>query len=109
MKLKTESLERQLAWVSCPCPIDHHVLKSTWAFKLMWLPDGTLYLHKFRFCVCGDLQIAGIDFFENYTPVVQWSKICLLLFTVLAEGWNTQHVDYTNAFSHAEIHEEVYV
>jgi hypothetical protein len=28
---------------------------------------------------------------------------------VLAEGWNTQKVDYTNAFAQAKIHEEIYV
>jgi hypothetical protein len=56
-----------------------------------------------------DLQISGVDFFETYAPVVQWSTIRLLLSTVLTEGWNTQQVDYTNAFTQAEIYEEIYV
>jgi hypothetical protein len=59
--------------------------------------------------VCGDLQISGVDFFETYAPVVQWSTIRLLLSTVLTEGWNTQQVDYAKEFSQAEIHEEIYV
>ena len=57
----------------------------------------------------GDLQIAGIDFFETYAPVVQWSTIRILLSTVLTEGWHTRQVDYTNAFAQADIHEETYV
>jgi hypothetical protein len=68
------------------CTEDHCVLKSTWAFELKWLPDGTPYQHKARFCARGDMQISGKDFFETYAPVVQWSTIRLLLSTVLTEG-----------------------
>jgi Reverse transcriptase (RNA-dependent DNA polymerase) len=85
------------------------VLKSTWVFKLKRLPDGTPHQYKAQFCVRGDLQIEGIDFFETYAPVVQWSTICMLLVSILTEGWTTQQVDYTNAFTHAEINEEIYV
>jgi Reverse transcriptase (RNA-dependent DNA polymerase) len=35
--------------------------------------------------------------------------LCLLLSTVLTEGWATRQVDYTNAFAQAEINEEVYI
>ena len=55
------------------------------------------------------MQIEGIDFFETYAPVVQWSTIRLLLSTVLTEGWVTRQVDYTNAFAQAELKEDVYV
>jgi hypothetical protein len=79
------------------------VLNSTWNFKIKRLPDGTQYQHKPRFCVLGDLQISGVDFFETYAPVVQ------LLSTVLTEGWKTRQVDYTNSFLQSEINEEIYV
>lgn len=55
------------------------------------------------------MQTEGVDFFETYAPVVQWSTIRLLLSTVLTEGWTTRQVDYTNAFAQAELKEEVYV
>jgi hypothetical protein len=86
-----------------------HVLKGTWVFKLKRLPDGTPLKFKARFCARGDLQKEGIDYFETYAPVVQWSTIRLLLSTVLTEGWATRQVDYTNAFAQAEINEEVYL
>ena len=68
MQLEIETLERQHTWVSCPRPANRRVLKSTWVFKLKRLPDGTPYRYKAWFCVPGDLQIAGIDFFETYAP-----------------------------------------
>ena len=109
MKLEIHTLVQQRTWESVLRPKDKHVLKGTWAFKLKRLPDGTAYRHKARFCARGDFQKEGVDFFETYAPVVQWSTIRLLLSTVLTEGWTTRQVDYTNAFAQAELKEEVYV
>ena len=109
MKLEVDTLVGQWTWESVPRTKGMNVLKSTWAFKLKRLPDGTAYRHKARFCARGDLQKEGIDFFETYAPVVQWSTIRLLLSTVLTEGWTTRQVDNTNAFAQADLKEEVYV
>ena len=110
MKLEIQTLVGQNTWESVSRPKNKPVLKGTWAFKLKRLPDGTAYRHKARFCTRGgDMQTEGMDFFETYAPVVQWSTtIRLLLSTVLAEGWTTRQVDYTNAFAQAELKEEVY-
>ena len=109
MKLEVETLVAQRTWDPIPRTAGMNVLKGTWAFKLKRLPDGTAYRYKARFCARGDLQKEGVDFFETYAPVVQWSTIRLLLTTVLTEGWVTRQVDYTNAFVQAELREEVYV
>ena len=50
-----------------------------------------------------------MDYFETYAPVVQWSTIRLVLTMILANGWVTRQVDYTNDFTQAEIGEEVYI
>jgi hypothetical protein len=39
------------------------------------------------------MQIEGVDIFETYAPVVQWSTIQLLLSTVLTENWYTTQDD----------------
>jgi len=109
MKLEVATLIRQKTWLSVPRTPDINVLKGTWAFKLKRLPDGTPYRYKARFCVRGDMQQQGVDFFETYAPVVAWSTIRLLLTTVLAEGWTTRQVDYTNAFAQADLKESVHV
>ena len=41
--------------------------------------------------------------------MVQWSTIRLVLTMVLANAWTTRQVDYTNAFTQAELKEEVYI
>ena len=85
------------------------MLPGTWAFKKKRYPDHTMHKYKVRFCCRGDRQIEGVDFFETYSPVVQWSSIRLLLTMTLTNDWVTRQVDYTNAFAQAELHEEVYV
>lgn len=87
----------------------HPVLKSTWAFKLKRFPDGSVMKFKARFCVRGDQQVEGIDFFDTYAPVVQWSTIRLLLTLILHSNWVTKQVDYTNAFAQAKLKEQVFI
>jgi hypothetical protein len=113
MKLEVATLVSQRAWtaVSRKEAVNKgaNILKGTWCFKLKRLPDGAAYRFKARYCARGDLQQEGVDFFETYAPVVQWSTIRLLLSTVLTEGWATRQVDYTNAFAQATLKEEVYL
>ena len=85
------------------------VLKSIWVFKLKRLPDGTPDRYKARFCVRGDLQKEGIDFFDTYAPVVKWSTIRMLLIETLSRNWTTRQVDFTNAFAQGELSEIVYI
>lgn len=84
-------------------------MRGTWAFKLKRLPDGSPSKFKARYCVRGDLQREGIDYFETYAPVVQWSTVRLLLTMILTNRWTTKQVDYTNAFAQADLKEEVYI
>ena len=85
-------------WITVPWSKADNFIKSTWAFKSKRLPDGTPSKFKARFCVRGDLQEEGIDYFETYAPVVAWSTIRILLTFVLQEGLTTCQVDYDNAF-----------
>jgi len=66
------------------------ILNGTWAFKLKRLPDGTASKYKARYCVRGDQQTEGVDYFETYAPVVQWSTVRLLLTMILANDWTTR-------------------
>jgi Reverse transcriptase (RNA-dependent DNA polymerase) len=109
MILEVDTLMQQRTWTTVPRSNALNVLKGTWVFKLKRLPDGTPLKFKAPFCARGVLQKEGVDYFETYAPVVQWSTIRLLLSTVLTEGWCTRQVDYTNAFAQAEINEEVYL
>jgi hypothetical protein len=80
-----------------------NVLPSTWAFKCKRYPDGLIKKLKARFCVRGDRQRAGVDYFETFAPVVSWTTVRLMLILSLILNLSTRQVDYTAAFLHADI------
>ncbi len=88
-----------------------NILPSTWAFKIKRLPDGTVKKFKVHFCARSDQQKEGIDFFETWAPVIQWSTIRIVM--VLAAKLNLHSVqcDVTAAFIHGCVppEEEIYV
>ncbi len=91
--------------------LDHHVIASTWAFKCKHYPDGLIKKFKARFCARGDQQLEGIDFFETYAPVVQWTTIRLMFILEILLGLKSKQGDVTCAFLHADLEpgENVYV
>ena len=71
MDLEYNTLHDKMnAWSIIPRTKDMHVLASTWAFKCKRFPNGLVRKLKARFCVRGDLQIEGVDFFDTYAPVI---------------------------------------
>ena len=68
---KVETLEAMNAWEVVDHTEDMNVLWSTWSFKLKRFSDGLLKKLKDWFCVRGDQQILGIDFFEISALVIQ--------------------------------------
>ncbi len=93
--------------------VEHNmnVMNGTWAFKCKLFPNGTVKKFKACFCVCGDQQLEGIDFFETYAPVVQWTTVCLMLILENLLGLKSNQADVTAAFLHATLGEDekVYV
>ena len=107
-----ETLEKLEPWDIIPdieVPEGVNILDSTWVFKRKRYPDGSVRKLKARWCVRGDQQIEGVDFFDTYAPVVAWSTTRLLLILSVVLGLATKQVDYTNAFCQADLAEEVYV
>ena len=88
-----------------------NVLPSTWAFKCKQYPDGRIKKFKARFCAQGDRQVEGVDFFETWSPVVQWSTVRLMLIFSSILDLKSAQADITAAFVHADLPptEEVYV
>ena len=113
MQQEIKELESKNTWT----PILHSELQqrgrkalpSTWVFHHKRFPDQLIRKLKARLCVRGDKQVPGIDFTESYSPVVQWTSICLILILSLILNWQTVQTDYTNAFAQSALAEEVYM
>ena len=57
----------------------------------------------------GDKQVEGIDYFDKYAPVVNWTTVRMMLILTLREKLHTRLVDFTNAFAQATLKGAVYV
>jgi hypothetical protein len=114
MVIEMKTLEEDMkCWQLVKRPDSPHinVLPSKWAFKLKRYPDGTAKKFKARFCVRGDRQIEGVDFWETWAPVVQWSTVRTMLVLSTKLGLKTAQADITAAFVHADLKqgEDIYV
>ncbi len=112
MGKEIEELEQHSTWElvkRSSLPEGAHVLASTWVFRIKRYPDGRFRKTKARFCVRGDMQEEGVDYFDRYAPVVAWSTVRLLLCLSISNDWVTKQVDFSNAFVQAELKEDVYV
>ena len=54
-------------------------------------------------------MVQNVDYFESYSPVVQWSSVRLMLILSIVHGLETCQVDYVNAFAQAALDKEVYI
>ena len=93
-----ETLESMPAWEVVEQESEMNVLKSTWSFKLKRYPDGLIKKFKARFYARGDMQLEGIDFFETYAPVVQWTAVKLVLILEVLLGLKSKQGDVTKSF-----------
>ena len=85
------------------------IISSTWSFKRKRFPDGKVKKLKARLCVRGDQQTADLDYFETFSPVVQWTTIRLMLILSILLDLKTVQVDYTLAFAQAPAPPGTYV
>ena len=89
MEVEIKELEAHNTWTvmkKSEIPEGANILPSTWTFKIKRYPDGTIRKFKARFCARGDKQIADVDYFESYAPVVSWSTVRMLLNLLIQKG-----------------------
>ena len=114
MRLEYTTLEvKRQAWrlVRREVALDNgkKIYGSTWAFKRKRYPDGRIKKLKARICARGDQQVDGVDVFDTFSPVTNWSTVRLLLTLSVALNMAAQQVDYAAAFCQAELPTPVYM
>ncbi len=103
MRTKFNTLTQEFdCWEYVPNP-GKDVLPSTWAFKIKCYPDGRVKKFKARFCARGDKQQEGIDYFETWAPVVQWSTVQIVMTLALKLNLISIQCNITAAFIHARV------
>jgi SepF-like predicted cell division protein (DUF552 family) len=86
------------------------VITSVWAMRRKRdLCTGKI--HKWKAClnVDGSKQIKGVNFWETYAPLAQWSRICLVMSMVSINQWQVKTFDFVQAFPQAPSETELYI
>ena len=85
-------------------PPNRQCVKNKWVFKIKC--NGVYRVHLIA---CRYSQVLGIDFSENYSPVVNNITFCILLLMVLHFGYSAKIVDIKTAFLFGDLKEEIYM
>jgi hypothetical protein len=89
-------------WTLVPRLPHMHVLPFTWAFKVKCYPDGSVKKFEARLiCARGNQQLEGIDYFETWALVVQWSIIRVVMIIAARLNYCSAQCNITAAFIHA--------
>jgi histone deacetylase 1/2 len=102
------ALQRNQTWTLVDRPPGARVIAGKWVFTHKYGADGELSRYKARWVVRGDLQRAGVDFGDTFTPVVKPATIRTVLTLIASKHWPAHQLDVSNAFLHGNLTERVY-
>ena len=90
-------------------PSGSKTIMSVWSFKRKRLPDGTICKYKARLYAHGGQQQWGVDYWETYTPVVQWISVRTLLILSEIYGLKSGSIDFVLAFPQVDLDVPVFM
>lgn len=91
-------------------PDGHKIMRSVWSMKRKRkVATGEIYKWKARLCVDGSSQQHGVNFWETFSPTVQWETLRTLLTLAIANNWTTRQLDFVLAFPQADVECPMYM
>jgi hypothetical protein len=80
-------------------PKGHKVLDAVWSFKRKRdIVTQKILKWEARLTIYGGQQQKGLNFWETYSPVVNWFSIRLILTLAIVNRWTIRQVDFVLAF-----------
>ena len=85
-------------------PLGRKVIGSKWVFKEK--KDGVF---RARLVALGYNQVPGVDFTDNFSPVVSDATIKILIVIMLKKNWDSMMMDIETAFLEGKLTEKIYM
>ena len=109
MSHELTALMRHGTWDLVPLPPKCNLVGYKWVFRVKRKPDGSVDRFKAHLVAKGFHQRLGMDYKENFNPVVKPATIQTVLSIAVMNGWGLRQMDINNAFLHGEFSETVYM
>jgi hypothetical protein len=113
MQQEVTQHEERGHWIMIPrsqVPAGTKILLAVWSTKRKRrVATGEVYKHKARLNVGGHKQEYGVNFWETYSPVVNWFTIRLFLTLAILMAWHTRQIDFVLAFPQADVECDIYM
>ena len=109
MDAEFQALIKNKTWDLVPYSEDMNVVTNKWVFIVKYKADGSIERFKARLVAKGFQQLASVDFFETFSPVVKASTIRVIFLLVVTYGWDVQQVDANNAFLNGTLQEIIFM
>ena len=90
-------------------PPDVKAILDTWDFKKKRFPDGRINKHKAWLCYHGGMQQYGVNYWETYSPTVNWISVSFLMIVAQVLELDTQAIDFVLTFPQARLEVPVYM
>ena len=107
LHLKSKGMKKRVVWKKMKrsnMPKGRRLVKCKWVFKIK--RNGTF---RARLVACGYSQIPGVDFTENYSPVINDITFRMLILMMIYYGLIGKIADVETAFLYGELEEEIYM
>ena len=83
---------------------NRRLIGCKWVFKLK--NNG---VYRARLCALGYSQIPGVDYTDNFAPVVTDTTFCMLTIQWLVNGWDSEIIDVETAFLYGDLENVIYI
>ena len=103
------SIEANSTWELVPLPSGRKAVGSKWVFKYKRDEHGAINRYKARLVAQGYTQLAGVDYFDTYSPSASLTAVRTLFALVAVNDFELHHVDVKSAFLNGVLREEVYL
>ena len=87
------SIEANSTWELVPLPSGRKAVGSKWVFKYKRDEHGAINRYKARLVAQGYTQLAGVDYFDTYSPSASLTAVRTLFALVAVNDFELHHVD----------------
>jgi hypothetical protein len=91
-------------------PKNMQILPAVWSMKRKRrIATREVYKWKARLTAHGGKQTKGVNYWDTYSPLVQWSTTRLFLTMCVLRGWHCRQLDFVLAYTQADVECEIYM